>query len=74
MKQVACGVYKHFKGSYFRVIGVSTHTETREPLVVCERLGLMDLWSIPLDMFTSKVDKEKYPDATQEYRFKFISY
>lgn len=74
MKQVACGIYRHFKGAYIRVIGVSKHTETGEPLVVYEHLGTNELWSRPLDMFMSKVDKEKYPDAVQEYRFEFISY
>ena len=27
------------------------------------------LWIRPLEMFMSKVDKEKYPDVKQEYRF-----
>ena len=27
------------------------------------------LWVRPLAMFLSKVDREKYPDAEQEYRF-----
>ena len=30
------------------------------------------LYIRPLDMFLSKVDKEKYPDIKQEYRFELI--
>ena len=60
--------YRHFKlGKIVTVIGISRHTETEEISVVYEYEGT--IWNRPLEMFMSKVDKEKYPDATQEYRF-----
>jgi len=31
------------------------------------------LYIRPLDMFLSKVDKEKYPNVKQEYRFEYMS-
>lgn len=61
-------VYRHFKvGKCVTVIGVSRHTETEEVTVVYEHGGT--IWNRPLEMFMSEVNKEKYPDATQKYRF-----
>ena len=64
------GVYKHFKGIYVIVEDIATHSETGEKYVVYRELkGETSLWVRPIDMFLSKVDKEKYPDVKQEYRF-----
>ena len=51
---------------------LATHTETGEYLVIYRSLDTGKIWARPLEMFTSKVDKEKYPDSKQEYRFEFI--
>ena len=64
------GIYKHFKGDYYLVEDVAMHSETQEVYVVYRRLyGDLSLWIRPYDMFLSKVDKEKYPNVEQEYRF-----
>lgn len=63
--------YRHFKlGKIVTVIGVSRHTETEELTVVYEYEG--HIWNRPLEMFMSKVDKGKYPNATQKYRFEKV--
>lgn len=60
--------YKHFKlGKIVTIIGISKHTETEEISVVYEYEG--HIWNRPLEMFMSEVDKEKYPNAEQKYRF-----
>ncbi len=64
------GVYKHFKGNYYLVENVAFDSETKEEMVVYRRLyGDGSLWVRNKEMFLSLVDKEKYPDVEQEYRF-----
>jgi len=64
------GVYKHFKGDYYLVEDIATHSETLEKYVVYRMLyGDNGLYVRPYDMFMSKVDRIKYPDVKQEYRF-----
>ena len=63
--------YKHFKvGKIVTVIGLSRHTESEEITVVYEYEG--HIWNRPLEMFMSEVDKEKYPNVQQKYRFEKV--
>lgn len=62
--------YRHFKGNIYKVLAIAKHTETEEELVVYQSLeNNNDVYARPVAMFTSKVDKEKYPSVEQEYRF-----
>ena len=66
-------VYRHFKGDYYLAEALASDSETGRPFVVYRKLyGDGSLWLRPLDMFLSPVDKEKYPDAAQEYRFELV--
>ncbi len=55
------GKYRHFKGGEYRLIGVATHSETLEPMVVYQALyGQKDLWVRPAAMWTEIVHREDY--------------
>lgn len=65
------GIYKHFKGDYYIVEGIGIHSETKEKYAIYRPLygDTNTLYLRPYDMLMSKVDKEKYPNVKQEYRF-----
>ena len=65
--------YRHFNGMEYTVISFAEHTETGEILVICrEEYGEHKCYVRPLEMFNSEVDREKYPDIKQKYRFELI--
>lgn len=65
------GIYRHFKGTLHKVICLARHSETEEVLVIYTHES--DIWARPLSMFNSLVDKNKYPDVKQKYRFELVS-
>ena len=62
----------------YLIVGTSRHTETGEEMVIykplydAECMRGVDYAARPLEMFTSEVDHEKYPDIKQKYRFELL--
>ncbi|MFQ7131452.1 MAG: DUF1653 domain-containing protein [Dorea formicigenerans] len=69
MELVIGGKYQHYKGNYYKVIGVAKHSETLKELVIYQALyGDNELWARPKEMFLDKVNVE----GIEKDRFKYI--
>ena len=66
-------VVRHFKGKRYEIVCLAKDSETLETMVVYRALyGEKGVWVRPKEMFFSPVDREKYPDAAQTYRFEKV--
>ena len=72
-------VYKHFKGHVYKVIAIAYDSENYNEenpglskMVVYKNVENDECWVRPYQLFNSLVDKAKYPDVKQEYRFEEV--
>lgn len=73
------GIYRHFKGNIYQVLGTGTNTETNETMVIYTRYHSdkedvyeYKIWLRPYNQFLSEVDTIKYPNCKQKYRFEYL--
>lgn len=63
-------VCRHFKGKYYLPMNIAEHSGNGEPYVVYRALyGEGLVYIRPMEEFLSKIDKKKYPNALQDFRF-----
>lgn len=74
MEDVKEGVYEHYKGKRYQVVGVARHSETLEELVIykalyhSEEFGAGALWARPKSMFLENVTI----GGEEKPRFRFL--
>lgn len=62
------GKYRHFKGMEYELIGIASHSETLEPMVVYRALyGDYALWVRPASMWTETVHRDGYHGPRFQY-------
>lgn len=67
------GIYKHFKGNYYLVENTAIDCETGTEVVIYRALyGDNKLYIRNKKEFLSLVDKNKYPNVKQKFRFKNV--
>ena len=74
MRELKIGrIYRHFKGNLYKVEDVARHSESGETFVVYRQMyGDGSLWIRPEKMFLEEVDRKKYPEVSQKYRFEEV--
>ena len=67
--EIRKGRYRHFKGNEYEVIGIATHSETNEEMVIYKALyGENGLWVRPASMWNEVIER----DGKVFRRFEFI--
>lgn len=65
--------YRHFKGQLYQVKMLAKDSSSLKEKVVYQAMyEPFDCWVRDLEEFTSEVDKGKYPDAKQSWRFEKV--
>lgn len=66
---IKLGLYEHYKGMQYQVLGVCRHSETLEKMVIYQAFyGDYGYWVRPLEMFKGTIINE----GKEVPRFKFI--
>ena len=69
MNSIQLGVYRHYKGNQYEVVGFARHSETLEDMVVYKALyGARETWVRPLLMWDNLIEV----DGEIVRRFEYI--
>lgn len=78
MRRIEKGAtYRHFKGNYYEVLEIAydatNHSKTDKMMVVYKDLASNKIYVRDFKEFESEVDRKKYPDVTQRWRFERVN-
>lgn len=66
-------MYRHFKGNLYQIRCLAQHSETGEMMVVYQAMyDTFQIYVRPLGLFMDEVDRAKYPETKQKYRFELL--
>lgn len=65
-------IYRHFKGNLYEIVMLARDSETLEEKVVYKEVEGDAAYVRSLPMFVSYVDRAKYPDVAQKFRFELV--
>lgn len=66
-------LFRHFKGKEYKIVTIAKDSETLGDIVIYQgQYEEKPCWTRKIDDFFSEVNKEKYPDIKQQYRFQII--
>ena len=69
-QRIKKGLYRHFKGNYYELVGFAYHSEDMSVMVIYKALyGERETWVRPADMWDEYVER----DGGRFKRFEFIS-
>jgi len=69
MNPIPLGVYRHYKGNEYEVVGFAKHSETLEDMVIYRaRYGEGGTWVRPLSMWNNLIEV----DGKTVKRFEFV--
>lgn len=69
MSAIPLGVYSHYKGNQYEVVGFAKHSETLEDMVIYKALyGERKMWVRPLSMWDNQIEV----DGKTVKRFEYL--
>jgi len=69
MNPIMLGVYRHFKGNQYEVVGFAKHSESLEIMIIYKAMyGNRDTWVRPLSMWEELVEV----DGNNVKRFEYV--
>lgn len=69
-QRIKKGLYRHFKGNYYELVGFAYHSEDMSCMVVYRALyGDREMWVRPVSMWEEYVER----DGERYRRFEFVS-
>ena len=65
-------IYRHFKGNLYEIVIIARDSETLEEKVVYKSVETDSAYVRSLSMFMEPVNRAKYPNVEQTYRFELV--